>query len=262
MEKNQIILAVIFLSIILIVIAIFLFSVLVIQRNRANKNFSDKLMMLKEFEEQILKAKLETQEETLSIISKELHDNVGQLLNSTKLLIGITQRSLEMAPTTLNTAEETLGKAIQEIRSLAKSFNKEWLEQFNLLENLNTEIERINSSNLLQIRFTHTNEILLPNNSQIIVFRIIQEVLQNAIKHSKASLITINITYAQEQMLEICVIDNGIGIDTSIIKKGMGISNIEHRVKILNGKVTWQNAFTKGTMVTILIPFKRRIYEN
>ena len=101
--------------------------------------------MRKEFTNQLMKAQLETQEYAFTQLGQELHDNIGQLLSTTKMLLGITERNLSEVPDTLKTAEETLGKAIQDIRALSKSLNQEWLQQFNLLENLNNELERINT---------------------------------------------------------------------------------------------------------------------
>ncbi len=103
------------------------------------------------YEQQLLQSQIEVQEATFSALGKELHDNIGQLLSSTKMLLGITQRNMPNTPDTLMTAEETLGKAINELRSLSKSLTKEWLEQFKLIENLQPEVARINSANEIHI---------------------------------------------------------------------------------------------------------------
>ena len=107
------------------------------------------------FQQELLQTQLETQESTFYQISQELHDNIGQLLSSTKLLIGITkmciaQNDFTNVPDTISTAEQTLSKAIQDLRSLSKSLNKEWLHQFNLVENLEEEIKRINAARNIQ----------------------------------------------------------------------------------------------------------------
>ena len=102
------------------------------------------------------------------------------------MLLGITQRNLADIPETLTIAQETLGKAISELRSLSKSLDKEWLAQFDLIDNLATEINRINAGLILEIHFSHPGKLSLTVEKQIILFRIIQEALQNAIKHSEA----------------------------------------------------------------------------
>ena len=103
--------------------------------------------MKAKYEQELLQSKLETQEQTFQQIGKELHDNVGQLLSTSRMLLGLTERSLPNPPDTLLTANATLGEAISELRSLSKSLDKEWLEQFSFTDNLQTEISRINAGN-------------------------------------------------------------------------------------------------------------------
>ena len=205
-----------------------------------------------EFKQQLLESRLETQEETMAVLSKELHDNIGQLLNSTKLLIGISQRNPDNGQEILHIAESTVGKAIQEIRSLSKSLSKEWLQQFNLLENLEAEIARINSSGILQIHLKHKGTVTIEADKQIILFRIIQEALQNAIKHAQASTIDIEIESLPGVFL-ISIKDNGIGL-SSKNEAGLGISNIKHRAGLLGGEASWQSGEQPGTNVVIRVP--------
>src|ERR1044072_561682 len=93
---------------------------------------------------EFLHSQLETQEHSFNIISQELYNNIGQLLSSTKLLLSIAVMELEKIPDTLKTAEHTISKAIQDLRSLSKSISKEWVDNFNLVEQLQTEKDRIN----------------------------------------------------------------------------------------------------------------------
>ena len=84
------------------------------------------LEMQNQFQQQLLQSQLETQEYSFHQISQELHDNIGQLLSSTKLLLGITTMEMQTVPDTLKTAEQTVGKAIQDLRSLSKSLITSW----------------------------------------------------------------------------------------------------------------------------------------
>lgn len=213
----------------------------------------EKEKMNSEFAMQLVQSQLETREETMNQLSEELHDNIGQLLNSTKLLIGVAQRSLESPPETLITANDTLGKAIQELRSLSKSLNKEWLEQFRFMDNLEVEINRLNAARVLQLHLNGPSSLPLPSNQQIILFRIVQEVLQNALKHARAKNIFIDI-FSHSTSLVIDIRDDGIGCEEGKTKNGMGMINIRHRTGLLGGGVSWQAAAEKGTRVTIQIP--------
>ena len=107
--------------------------------------------MENQFRQELLKSQLETQEYSFNQISQELHDNIGQLLSSTKLLLGIAAMELKEVPDPLKTAEQTVGKAIQDLRALSKSLSKEWLHQFNLVQNLEAEKERINAARNIEV---------------------------------------------------------------------------------------------------------------
>ncbi len=240
-------------SLLLLLITLFIVMLVIAYLRRDLKHLKEKESMEADFEKQLLQSQLETQEETLNQLSTEIHDNVGQLLNSTKLLIGITQRTLSEYPDTLTLADETLGKAIHEIRSLSKSLNREWLAQFNFIENLEGEITRINAAKALQIQLSRPDTLSLKPNHQIILFRIVQEILQNALKHSGAR--HVNILIKEEGLqLSIAVTDDGKGFDEATVQKSVGILNIKHRSHLLGGNALWQSAIGNGTRVTIQLP--------
>lgn len=207
--------------------------------------------MQKNFETTLLQSQIEVQETTFSMLAKELHDNVGQLLSSSKMLLAISQKKLGHIPETLSIAEETIAKAIIELRGLSKSMDKEWLAQFELIENLSTEIRRINSGKMYSIIFTHKGKIPLPPEKQIIIFRIIQEGLQNIIKHAEAKNIHLEIENEADQ-LKINIIDDGIGF-TQIEGHGLGIRNMLQRTKLLGGLLEFLPVDI-GSSLSIQIP--------
>ena len=240
-------------SSLLLLITLFIVMLVMAYLKRDLKHLKEKEMMEADFEKQLLQSQLETQEETLNQLSIEIHDNIGQLLNSTKLLIGITQRSLAESPDTLFMADETLAKAIQELRSLSKSLNREWLQQFNFIENLEAEINRINAAKSLQIHLFRPGALSLKAGEQIILFRIVQEILQNSIKHAQAKNIEINIKEDSRQLC-IYIADDGTGFDEATVAKSVGILNIKHRTRLLGGTVEWGSSNSNGTGVTIQLP--------
>ena len=210
--------------------------------------------MQSQFTEALLQSQLETHEATLNQISEEIHDNIGQLLSSTKMLLGITERNLDSIPDTLKTAEQTLGKAIQDLRSLSRSLNKEWLNQFNLADNLKMEIERINSSQSIHAEyFTSTGFMPMKAEAQVMLFRIVQEALQNCIKHANAQSVAVRTLFSDDH-LTVKIEDDGIGIkDENKATNGIGMMNMQHRTKLLGGTIAW-NALTQGTQVFITLP--------
>jgi signal transduction histidine kinase len=199
-------------SSILLLITLFIVMLVMAYLKRDLKHLKEKETMEADFEKQLLQSQLETQEETLNQLSIEIHDNVGQLLNSTKLLIGITQRSLTRIAGYIRMADETLGKAIQELRSLSKSLNREWLQQFNFIENLEGEINRINAAKSLEIQFFRPADLSSESRSTDHPFPHRAGILQNSIKHAQAKNIEINIKEDNEQ-LSINITDDGTGFD-------------------------------------------------
>jgi len=212
-------------------------------------------MMQQEFQQQLLQSQLETQEYSLSKISRELHDNIGQLLSSTKMLLGIAEMELDNIPDTLKTAEQTLSKAIQDVRELSKSINKEWLHEFNLIENLHTEKQRINAGRSVQVEVNSKHEKLsLEPEAQVILFRVVLEALDNSIKHASAKQIIIKIEHNVDGF-HLSVEDDGHGFDIKSAKKeNSGLRNMEHRIKLLGGNIKWVSDNKKGTLIKIKIP--------
>lgn len=207
------------------------------------------------YEQTLLQSQIEVQESTLSTVSKELHDNIGQLLSTAKMLLGITEINLTNPPDTLRTANETVGKAINELRSLSKSLSKEWLEQFDLIDNLATEVNRINSADAAILHLSHPAKLAFVADKQIILFRIIQEAIQNAIKHASAKNIYINITQ-DDNVLATSIKDDGIGFSEEKTPDGVGIINMKHRAKLLGGTVKWESSHG-GSTVVITLPIKQ-----
>lgn len=243
------------IALILFLVTIFIFSI-IRYRQRVAKEKEEKERMTKRFEQELLQSKLETQEETFRHIAKELHDNVGQLLSTTKMLMGITELKLGHSPDTLNSASTTLAKAIQELRMLSRSLDKEWLEQFDFLENLKNEVDRINSGESVHASIDCTASIAMKPEEQIILFRIVQEAVQNAVRHAEPSRLSIVINNGES--LEVKVINDGKPLPSDF--HGMGTRNMRYRAGLFGGSVQWQSA-TDETVVTIQLPLNHS-HEN
>lgn len=255
MEQEKVISLFFQVALVAFVLMIVFVVVIIYTRHKRNQDIRKQAQMEKDFREQLLQIQVEVQEDTFEQIGKELHDNVGQLLGSTRMMLGLTERSLPEPSKTLNAASETLGKAIAEIRSLSKILNKEWLQQFNFSENLAMEAERLSNQAHTRIQVNQEGTaIALKPNEQIILFRIVQESVQNALKHAQASEIQIKI-HTSPDRLQVEVADNGVGLpETALSKNGVGLLNMQHRTRLLGGRVQWLPAQPSGTIVSIDIP--------
>ncbi len=240
-------------SIFLLLMTLFIVFLLMAYKKRDRSHVLEKRRLEEEFRHQLLQSQIEVQEQTFQQIGKELHDNVGQLLSTSRMLIGLAERSIGQPPDTLLTANATIGEAISEIRSLSKSLDKDWLEQFDFIQNLKTEISRINAGKEINAVLKSEEVLNLPSAQRIILFRIVQEAIQNAVKHGRCRNISISIQ-KEKQSIRITIEDDGSGFDIDKVNRGMGLSNIQRRAAILNGSASYRTAENKGTAITITIP--------
>ena len=248
--------AVITASVLFFLFSVFTVSYFLMNRRRQQHYQMEMQRSKKEFEQQLLQSQVEVQESTYRHIAKELHDNVGQLLSTTKMLMGITEIRLGTVPDTLTTASATLSKAIQEIRLLSRSLDKEWLEQFNFLENLRSEIARINAGETVCAVVEGDVAIAMKPEEQIILFRMVQEAIQNAIRHALPSRLAVRIQTGEKLLVQ--VINNGKPLPPTV--QGMGTNNMRQRARLFGGNVTWQSA-KEETIVTICLPLNSE-HEN
>lgn len=243
-------------TILTLLVTVFMVLFIVKHRKKRNEFIREKIKMETEFENQLLQSRIEMQEYTYSTLSKELHDNVGQLLSTSRMLLGLTERDLENPPDTLLTANATLGQAISELRSLSKSLDKEWLEQFSFTDNLKTEISRINAGNGVLAEFVPVDSLPLASGEQIVLFRIVQEAIQNAIKHGQPKNMLIQIKQEGNSFC-ITISDDGTGFIAGETINGMGVANMKHRTSLLGGNITWNSIPEQGTTVCIFLPLKK-----
>ncbi len=249
------------MSSVFVMVALFVINYFIYFKRKKETMTEEHQKLKEEFQTQLLQSRIEVQEETFQQIGKELHDNVGQLLSTSRMLIGLTERELQTPPDTLLTANATLGQAINEIRSLAKSLDKEWLERFSFAENIQTIIERINAGKKVEVEFVQSIDLPLRSDEQIILFRIVQEAIQNAIKHAYPAQMRIAVEREETNYL-ITVSDNGRGFDASSVTHSMGLANMKHRTQLLLGTIHFNSISGKGTTVSIRLPVKSTEIEQ
>lgn len=255
--KQDLFVAVIFISLLVTIMGLVVVAAVISYKKKQDAYLHQLKLMKEDYDKQLMWSQIEMQEEAFAHLGQELHDDIGQLLSSTKLLINVTQRSMQEIPDTLQIAEDTLSTAIQHLRALSKSFSRQWLDQFSLVENLKAEVERINSSRAITVKFTYELvELPLQAEPQIILFRIIQEAMQNCIKHARPQVIDISIRKADQQLILI-IADDGSGFDKdSMASIGMGIRNMQHRTSLLGGDIRWEVTTAGGTAVLITLPLE------
>src|SRR4051812_15492498 len=155
-------------SLLVLLLSLFIILFVIEFRRRQNQYQQEKELMNARFEQTLLRSQIEVQEATFSSLGKELHDNIGQLLSTAKMMISVSEQQLDNPPAALHTAFETLGKALAEVRSISKMLNKEWLEQFNLIDNLLAEAAHLNASGIINMHLSAAGSLSLDSDKQII----------------------------------------------------------------------------------------------
>lgn len=229
--------------------------VLAYQKKQLNNRF-ERQRLQNEYNEAILNSRIEAQEEALGAISREIHDNIGQLLSSARLMVSAAARNPERSQEVLAESSDVIGRAIEDLRLLSKSLNGQWLEQFSFIDNLKMEAARLQHARAVDMKVQSDGNIFMRSDQQLILLRLLQEAIQNSIKHGKASEITVDISRADEQY-RIVVKDNGVGFDTEDKSRhGFGFMTMKHRIGLMHGKLQIKSG-KGGTEVTIQVPFEK-----
>jgi signal transduction histidine kinase len=250
-EKIDIIIAVITISLFILLLVISVFFLFRIYLKRKNKLLLEKERMNIEFEQTLLKSKLEIQENTFNEISREIHDNIGQVLSLVRINLNTLQATGDAEK--INLMDELLGKAITDLRSLSHSLdaghirNKGWLMATTKLLN------DLQKTGKYKIQILHDDELpALGNDKPIILFRMIQEVINNIIRHAAANEIYLDAKKETDKLI-IKIRDNGKGFDSSTNTDGLGLQNLRNRSRMINADLAIKTEPGKGTQVIICI---------
>lgn len=202
----------------------------------------------------ITQVTIQTQEKERGVIGRELHDNINQILATAKLCVDMAINEEQFRKELLHRSYDSISKAINEIRILSKTLVPPSLGDIGLKEALLEMIENISSPELM-IRMK-ANDILienLSNNKKLIIYRIVQEQINNILKHSRATESQIELK-THNKKLQLLVKDNGIGFDPRKKAKGIGLNNIISRVEMHNGDMEIISSPGKGCMLKVEIP--------
>jgi two-component system, NarL family, sensor kinase len=199
---------------------------------------------------------LKGQEEERSRLAKDLHDGLGGLLSGVKFSLSNMKDNLIVTPDNMAVFERSLDMldtSIRELRRVAHNMMPEMLTKFGLDEALKDYCGSVNATKLLAVKYQSLGmETRLNNSTEIVVYRIVQELLNNVLKHGAASEAFIQLI-RENNRLNIVVEDNGRGFDTTVLEKnkGAGWTNIRSRVEYLKGQLDVNSTPGKGTLVNI-----------
>lgn len=246
-------------TLIFLIAPLFVIIYIIIYNKRKKRHIEEKAQMKLSFEAEMAKTQFEVQEQTMQTIGADLHDNIGQLMSLTSL----TLNSIELddaikARQKIDASIDLTLRSIKEMRQLGKLIQGDQLVSLGLPEAIRYEIGWMERSGKFKVGFEEVGSPSGNNpDKDLILFRIVQETINNIIKHAAATGIGIMLRYAEKQ-IELAITDNGVGFDAASLpgeKLGMGLRNIGKRASIIGGTLNLLSAPGNGTSVTVIIPY-------
>jgi two-component system, NarL family, sensor histidine kinase UhpB len=207
-------------------------------------------------QKQITEAVIVAQEKERTEIGKELHDNVNQILGASNLYINTAMTDDEMRQELLERSTELVSNAINEIRKISKSLITPGLREIGLIDSIEDIIDDMKMAKddmLIELDLQNIEEEQIEDRRKLTLFRIVQEQLNNIVKHARATRVLIRLS-VEGSFIVLTVADNGVGFDVGRHRKGVGITNIISRAELFNGSVDIQSASGEGCILSVSLP--------
>jgi len=214
------------------------------------------------YEQEGLKTQLEVQEQTLSHISMEIHDNIGQFISLAKLHLN----TLDLRPETADAekvadAVDLLSRAMDDLRDISKSLSLELIRTGGLAKAVESQVNQLRKTARYVIDFSVTGSYYdLEEQKEIILFRILQEALNNVIRHAKASKVDIQLNYLSSQV-SLLITDDGVGFNASNYWTkgerggGGGLNHMLARSSLINAQFQVDSIPGEGASILVTVPY-------
>ncbi|RYY69131.1 MAG: hypothetical protein EOO13_10390 [Chitinophagaceae bacterium] len=242
----------------ILMLTVFFIVIVLAVRYRRRKKENEELRS--QFSEQLLRSQLEMQEQTLQHVSRELHDNIGQITSLVKINLNTIKLEDPLkAAAKLDNTKELVKQLMMDIKLLSTSLNTDKITKMGLFSALQNEADKISRTGAFQSHFIQHDNIPPVNDEKaIIIYRMVQEILNNALKHSEATEINIDAYYQQNSFI-LSITDNGKGFNVAekLADKndsGNGLINLQARAKVINATIQFESLPGKGSTTTITTP--------
>lgn len=212
------------------------------------------------FQQKMIEAALQSQEEERRRLAGEMHDSIGAMLSAIRLGISTLAKQIP-DPQLVDFPKEMLDETIQSVRRISRDLMPATLEKFGLAPAVKELCDRFQSTAGLPIHCEQNGEIPpFDKTRELMLFRIVQELINNALKHAQAKSIQVSLAHSSA-IIEVIVEDDGVGFDVDAIKnsrepgRGLGIFNIENRVRVLNATIAYDKERKQGSKTTVKVPY-------
>ncbi len=214
-----------------------------------------------EHQKKMIEASLESEERERRRVAGDLHDSIGAMLSTIRLSLISHARRYPEETESIAECKKMLDDTIESVRRISRDLMPSTLERFGLVQAVKELCDRFQTTSAIPIVFREIGQTpSLPRTRELMLFRIIQEVLNNGMKHAQAS--TLQVTFDNKECLIVTVEDDGRGFDhhgpkiEKITEKGLGLFNIDNRARLAGGTVDLQSVPGHGTKVTITVPYE------
>lgn len=239
----------------LLAVAIVLFMVFY-QKKMAQEQVKRQQLEL-DYQTKMMRATLESQEMERRKLASDLHDSIGGMLSAIRMGISTIGRSLPN-PATVDQTKKMLDDTISSVRQISRDLVPATLEKFGLMQALRELCDRVQGTSLISINFREDGQApMMQKTEELMIFRIVQELVNNAIKHAQATQITVDA--GSRNGFYISVEDDGVGFNIEAQRndrtsgKGLGLYSIENRAKQLGLNLVFDQR-NKGSKITLVFP--------
>ena len=267
-EKQSVIMNGLLIAAVLLLIILFILQRYFKMKRKADKEIFAKneqlnqqktLELMKELEVGSIRSFAEGQEKERSRIAGDLHDRLGSLLSTVKLHFNSLDNAIgndESAKKSFNFALELLDNSVEEVREVSRNLSKGVLVQFGLIAAVENMSDAINSAGKIKMEVISVGvESRLNSEIEITLFRVVQELITNVIRHAQTNEVFVQFSGAGSH-LSIMVEDHGVGFNINDVKSnGIGIENLKSRVQSVGGAFTVDSVIGEGTTIIIEIPY-------
>jgi two-component system NarL family sensor kinase len=268
-NNNDILVMIISATIVLLIMLCFIVFFLFLYKHRQARHNFELAGIKEQFNQEILKTQLEIKEQTLKTISEEIHDNVGQVLSLVVLHLSSVELEDPLAASAkIETTTNLVKKVVADLRNLSKTLDSDNITRAGVIPLIRSELEILDKTGIYHTCFQLDGKPgrLIPSH-EIIVYRIIQESLNNIIRHARATAVGIRMLFQDEQVI-IEISDNGKGFDTALVRtddparNGAGINNMKNRARLMQAGFDIASSPSQGTTITMTIPLHREKTEH
>ena len=239
----------------------FIITMLFMSQRRKRKQEQEMEKMKDTYEKEALRSQLEIQENTLKTISQELHDNIGQVLSVVKLSLSVLPIEKEHhAYASIQNSREMLNEAIIDLSDLTKSLHTDRIAQVGLVESIRFELESVKRAGIIEVRFhCKGREVIFDDQKAIFLFRMFQEIVNNILKHSAATNMTVDLKFLRD-IFVLEITDNGVGFSVAekreavMAGSGVGLKSMFNRAQLIGATISINSEPMKGTRTVIELP--------